>query len=175
MKWKKQGWELSAVKIKTPFLEIEWKPRQENSIPIYIVSKHSGKCLDVSWASLEDGANIIQFYIHGGKNQKWLFKPVGEGCYLIINKLSYKCLDVSSWGTKDGTEIIQYSIHGGDNQKWLLKPTGDGYYQILSKHSGKCLDVSGWSQHDGAKIIQHSAHDGDNQKWELRSAEMDSA
>ena len=37
-----------------------------------IVSRHSGKCLDVSGGSAADGASIIQWQCHGGENQNWL-------------------------------------------------------------------------------------------------------
>ena len=37
-----------------------------------IVSRHSGKCLDVSGGSADDGASIVQWQCHGGQNQNWL-------------------------------------------------------------------------------------------------------
>ena len=36
-----------------------------------IIARHSGKCLDVYAASLEDGASVIQWQCHGGQNQSW--------------------------------------------------------------------------------------------------------
>ena len=36
-----------------------------------LVSRASGKCLDVSGGSLDDGASIIQWQCHGGANQNW--------------------------------------------------------------------------------------------------------
>ncbi|MBV9082650.1 MAG: RICIN domain-containing protein, partial [Acidobacteriaceae bacterium] len=34
---------------------------------------HSGKCLDVSGISVEDGAAVYQWTCWGGDNQKWSF------------------------------------------------------------------------------------------------------
>ena len=44
-----------------------------------IVSRHSGKCLDVSGGSADDGASIIQWQCHGGENQNWLLLRPATG------------------------------------------------------------------------------------------------
>lgn len=41
-----------------------------------IVSKHSGKCLDVADWSKQDGASIQQYTPHGGENQLWSILPL---------------------------------------------------------------------------------------------------
>ena len=40
----------------------------------YIQNVHSGKYLDVRGASEEQGAQVIIFDFHGGKNQQWSYK-----------------------------------------------------------------------------------------------------
>ena len=85
-----------------------------------LVSRHSGMCLDVSGASTEDGATIIQWPCHGGANQQWRLEAVGEG-YRFVARHSGKCLDVTGWSTDDGTGIIQWQCHGGANQTWLAR------------------------------------------------------
>lgn len=130
-----------------------------------ITARHSGKCLDVSGASSDDGAAVIQWSGHGGDNQRWRLVPAGDGYFTITAKHSGKCLDVSGVSRDDGAGIIQWSGWGGDNQKFRLEEAGDGSYRIVAKHSGKCLDVSGASTGDGARVIQWSSWGGDNQKW----------
>ena len=85
-----------------------------------VIARHSGKCLDVSGASTEDGAAIIQWTCHGGANQQWRLEAVGEG-YRFVARHSGKCLDVTGWSTDDGTGIIQWQCHGGANQTWLVR------------------------------------------------------
>jgi len=41
----------------------------------HIVSKHSGKCLDVSGWQTDNGVPIQQWSYHGGDNQKWKLVP----------------------------------------------------------------------------------------------------
>ena len=36
-----------------------------------IVARHSGKCLEVAGASVEDGANVVQGNCNGNDNQRW--------------------------------------------------------------------------------------------------------
>ena len=39
------------------------------------MARHSGKCLDVSGESRNDGGSIVQWSCHGGANQTWLLRP----------------------------------------------------------------------------------------------------
>ena len=39
-----------------------------------VVARHSGKCLDVGYASTEHAANVIQGTCWGGANQQWAFR-----------------------------------------------------------------------------------------------------
>lgn len=65
-------WDIERVTLKVPYLlEIELKNRTVKDVPVHIFSKLSGKCLDVEGASQENAAKIIQYWIHGGDNQKW--------------------------------------------------------------------------------------------------------
>lgn len=144
-----------------------------------ITSKHSGKCLDASGWSRENGARIIQWDWHGGANQRWQLLERGsfnsELVAVFRNLNSEKCLDVSGWSRDNGAEIIQWDYHGGDNQRWRLVPVGDdpGYYYLRSIHSDKCLDVYGWSRENGTAIVQWDCHGGDNQKWQLTLVQSD--
>jgi ricin-type beta-trefoil lectin protein len=86
-----------------------------------LVSRQSGKCLDVSGASTEDGAPIILWQCHGGANQQWRLEPFGEE-YRLVARHSGKCLDVTGWSPENGTRIIQWQCNGGANQTWLIRP-----------------------------------------------------
>jgi hypothetical protein len=43
---------------------------------VFLVAQHSGKVLDVEYASPDDGARVIQYTLHGGANQQWLLHAV---------------------------------------------------------------------------------------------------
>ena len=134
-----------------------------------LVSRNSGKCLDVFGASLDAAASAIQWVCHGGENQQWRLDPAGGGAFHLIARHSGQALDVYGALLDDVTPIIQWPLHGGDNQVWTLVPASDGYVSIVARHSGKALDVEYASTEDGARVIQYTPHGGANQQWLLRA------
>jgi uncharacterized protein (DUF1800 family) len=134
-----------------------------------LVARHSGKCLDVSGVSMDDGAPAIQWTCTGGPNQTWTLQPASDGYYNLIASHSGKLLDVSGASTDDGARVIQWPANGGQNQQWLPQPVSGGYYTLTVRHSGRALDISGVSTDDGAPAIQWTPDGGDNQQWLLRS------
>jgi uncharacterized repeat protein (TIGR03803 family) len=133
-----------------------------------IVSRNSGKCLDVFGASTDAGASAIQWICHGGPNQQWRLESVGGGAFRIVARHSGQALDVFGALLDDVTPIIQWPVNGGDNQAWTLAPAGDGYVTFIARHSGKAMDVEFASTDDGARVIQYTPHGGANQQWLLR-------
>ena len=135
---------------------------------VNIVSKNSGKCMDVAFQSLSPLASVIQYDCWGGDNQKFMFTPVSGG-FRITAKHSGMGLDVSGGpaATYDGPFLIQWPYWGGANEIFTVNPTSDGYLTINPISSGKCLDVAGISKDDGAQVLQWSCWGGDNQKWTL--------
>lgn len=130
-----------------------------------IISKDSGKCLDVQARSMADGANVQQYGCHNLDNQMWRLVQAGDGFWHIMAVHSGKCLEVENQGTGDKVNVRQKQFDGRDNQKWELVDAGDGTCRIVVKHSGKCLEVAGASADDGANVQQHRCHDGNNQTW----------
>jgi hypothetical protein len=133
-----------------------------------IVSRNSGKCLDVFGASIDAGASVIQWTCHGGLNQQWRLDSASDGAVRIIARHSGQALDVFGALLDDLAPIIQWPPHGGDNQAWTLEPVGDGHVRIIARHSGKALDVEFASADDGARVIQYMPHGGLNQQWLIR-------
>ena len=134
-----------------------------------LVSRNSGKCLDVYGASTDAAASVIQWVCHGGENQQWRLEPAGGGAVRIIARHSGQVLDVYGALLDDVTPIIQWPAHGGDNQAWTLESASNGYVFIVARHSGKVLDVEGGSMDDGARVIQYTVHGGANQQWLLHA------
>lgn len=126
---------------------------------------HSGKCLDVEWASDDDGARLIQWGCHGGDNQRFRVTELDGGYHQITARHSGKCLDVTGASAADGAQIIQYGCHGGPNQQFLLIPKTEGNYTLIARNSGKCLDIAGASQDLRAPLIQWGCHGGPNQQF----------
>jgi hypothetical protein len=133
-----------------------------------IMSRLSGKALDVTALSTDDGAGIQQWDYLSGSNQQWSFVPVGNGSFNILNANSGKVLDVTALSTLDGALIQQWDSLGTANQQWNLLPTSAGYTKIQNVNSGKVLDVTALSTLDGAPIQQWDSYaDPGNQQWQI--------
>jgi Ricin-type beta-trefoil lectin domain-like/Right handed beta helix region len=131
-----------------------------------IISKSSGKCLDVSGISTAALALMQQWACWGGDNQTFRFSPVTGG-YEITARNSGLQLDVLGQSTDDGGSIIQYPFWGGANEIWQVTPTSDGYFSLTPINSGKCMNVTESSGADGALMEQRTCSGIDSQKWSL--------
>lgn len=132
-----------------------------------IISRNSGKGLDVNGSSTADGGNIIQWDYWGGNNQQWKLTALSNGYFTITNRNSSKVLDVTSGSTAAGTGIIQYTSNGGNNQQWQVIDIGFGYYEVINRNSGLSLDINGASTANGAGAIQWNWNGGSNQQWQM--------
>ena len=135
---------------------------------VEIVSRLSGKCLDIYGGFTDAGTLAVQWTCHGGANQLWQLVPRGDGAFWIVAQHSGQALDVYGAWTDDLAPVIQWPTHGGANQAWVVEPTSDGYVRLIARHSGKAMDVEGAAVHDGARAIQYTPHGGANQQWLLR-------
>jgi hypothetical protein len=130
-----------------------------------VVGVHSGKCLDVEWASGDNGGNVhLWSCVNGAGNQQWKISPLGGGYVQVQVQHSGKCLDVSNGDTNNGARVQQWDCVGNTNQRWTVKPVGDAF-ALVSAVSGKCLDVDGWGTGDGTKVQLWDCHYGGNQLW----------
>ncbi len=131
-----------------------------------LVSRHSGKALEVGGFGLADGSNVQQWGYVWGENQRWMVTHLGNNQYSVIGADSGKALDVQSWGTTAGSNVHIWTYGGGANQKWTITATGGGYYRLTPTHAtGMCLDVSGVSTADGANVHIWTYGGANNQQW----------
>ena len=133
-----------------------------------IKSVNSGKALDVSWGSKDDGANVLQYTYHGYNNQKWYLERQSDGSYVIKCANSNKVLDVAWASRDDGANVQQCGYNGNACQKWELRRVGSSY-AIINKNSGKALDVSGRSTADNANVLQWRYTGANNQLWNIEA------
>ncbi|SFD19334.1 RICIN domain-containing protein, partial [Streptomyces aidingensis] len=121
----------------------------------YLENRHSGKVLDVSDRSQDNGAGLIQYANNGGTHQQFRFLDSGDGYYRIQARHSNKVLDVYEWNADNGAQIVQWDDLNGTNQQFRAVDAGDGYYRFVNRFSGKALDVWEWSTADGGRISQY--------------------
>ncbi len=126
-----------------------------------IVSKSTGKCLDVRGGSTADEAMVQQFACHGGPDQQWEIRVTGQ----IVSANSRKCLDLGDPGAAGGAAVEQVTCNGGETQRWEVRNTGE----IVDRRDGMCLDAGGGSADTTALML--AACDGSlHQQWNVPQA-----
>ncbi|GAA3730757.1 hypothetical protein GCM10022225_10760 [Plantactinospora mayteni] len=132
-----------------------------------LVSRHSGKALDVYDRSTADGGRIVQWARNDGAWQQWQFVDSGGGYHRLRSRHSGKVLDIRDSSSADGAEVIQWTDQGSTDQQFRLADSDGGYVRLINRNSNKALDVWEWSTADGGRISQYADLGGANQQWQL--------
>jgi hypothetical protein len=131
-----------------------------------LINRQSGKALDVYQASLQDGANLVQWADNGGPNQRWHVTDVGSGYRTLFSQNSGRVLSIWQTSGADGANAVQWVENSGGDQQWQLVPVGS-YYKLVARHSGKVLSILGGSTADGAQAVQWADTGSPDQQWQL--------
>jgi hypothetical protein len=137
-------------------------------VNVYITPSSStwSKFLDVSGASKSWGAQVTQWYLNGGANQKWNIQNLADGNKSFVNANSGQCLTTDGIA---GDGVYQFPCVGAKSQEWNtnLPPNSPGTrYAIQSALSGLYLDVNSASTDAGAVIDTWYWNGGDNQYFQ---------
>ena len=146
---------------------VSWSVLPSN---VRIDNRHSQLSMDVTNASLLNGAAIDQFMAHNGANQLWRLLPIdpveSPNSAAIVSVNSGKALDVPNGSHDSGILIQQFSPNKGPNQLWRFVPGADNAsVQIINENSELALDVPGSSTTPGTNIQQYQPNNGANQQW----------
>ncbi|WP_020613569.1 RICIN domain-containing protein [Sediminispirochaeta bajacaliforniensis] len=87
-----------------------------------ITALHSGKAIDVSGGSDNDGAAVIQYSYHDlASNQWWFVLPAARDGYVkLVCNHSEKCLDVPGAHFSSETNVQQHRDNGTQAQMFKL-------------------------------------------------------
>ena len=133
--------------------------------------------LDVSGASTQPGAPVIDWFVNNGTNQRWVFQipatppggvPIecinGTCAYEIINQNSGQCLTTDGVA---GDQLYQWPCNGSGQQLWStnLGNLSNATDTIQNTSSGQCVDVYGWDPFPGARIDAWPCNGGANQDF----------
>jgi Ricin-type beta-trefoil lectin domain-like len=131
---------------------------------VYLAPESSSvtQFLDVSGASQSWGAQVIQWYLNGGANQKWNIQNLADGNKEFVNANSGQCLTTDGVA---GDGVYQFPCVGAKSQEWSTNlVVGNATdYTIKSALSGLYLDVNGGSRNAGAVIDTWYGNGGNNQ------------
>jgi pimeloyl-ACP methyl ester carboxylesterase len=137
-----------------------------NSGTYEIEAEHSGKIMEVSGASEQEGANVRQWETLDLLNQAWQISKAQEGGFRIIVQHTGKVLTANNEGTEQYTTLVQEDWHDSPHQRWLIQDVG-GEYKLRNIGSGLVADVEATSTENGGDIHLFGWHGGDNQRWNL--------
>ncbi len=132
-----------------------------------IISRVSGKSLDVEGCSQALGANVQQWNAEDAPCQKWIVQATSDGNYTINSVSGGLSLDVSNCSFDDGANIGMWVPNGANCQLWRMEKNSEGYYFIISKNSNKALSIENGSTLDGANVIQKSLSSDISQQFAM--------
>ena len=117
--------------------------------------------LDVSGASVQPGAAIIQWPYNGGLNQVWTLRPAGTD-FEIVNRWSGQCITTDGLA---GHWLYQAVCNGSAGQQWATSITPGNLvgYTIRNPASNLYLDAEGASGSQGAHLDAWYRNGGPNQ------------
>jgi hypothetical protein len=130
-----------------------------------ILSKSSGKFLDIVNNSEGEGARLCQNSFSANENQMWQTEIIRNNNFRIKSLFSEKVVDLEVANQNDEVPVVQKTFYDLPNQIWSFIPVENGYYKIINALTGKCLEVIDASNQDGALIQQRIFANTDNQKW----------
>jgi hypothetical protein len=102
-----------------------WIPGQSNVF--YVQGVASGKNLEFTGPSRDNGAHIQQWDWYGGDNQKWYIESAqafGGGDKYYYNKFSNKVVDTAGGRSTPGAVVWQWERNGAEGQRSCCYFTG---------------------------------------------------
>ena len=132
-----------------------------------LVSRHSGKAIDVCGQSTADRACIQQYSAANQANQQFQFVSSGSGYYRLKARHSSKVIDVLDSSKANGATLIQRPDTGAANQQFRVDDAASGYVKLINRNSGKTLDVWEHSTANGGRISQYDDTGAVNQQFKL--------
>ena len=132
-----------------------------------LLTRVSGKCLDVNHSGSADGTKIQEWTCNGTGAQSFRVEDAGGGSYRLVNSSSGKCVDVNGAGTADGTVVQLWTCNGTGAQAFRIESVGSGYVRVVNTNSSKCVDVTGGASADGTAVELWTCNGGRAQAWKM--------
>ncbi|MGO1053037.1 AbfB domain-containing protein [Crossiella sp. CA198] len=130
---------------------------------------HSGRCLDVYFASWENDARTVIANCHGRANQQWEVIERGQNRYSFKSVNSKKCLEITGGAGNEGAPVGQHECRGDlTRQEWELLPAKDGATELRNRATGKVVQPAGSGTGEGTFLVQAENRHASDQQWTVR-------
>ncbi|XVV09849.1 RICIN domain-containing protein [Actinoplanes sp. CA-131856] len=135
-----------------------------------LASSSSGKCVDVTGASADNSALLIQVACDAAAtNQRWKAVAQANGQFNLANGKSGRCVDVPSASTTSGTQLQQYGCGDGlkTNQLWTFAAStaASGKFLVKSVATGLCVSNRDGSTAGNNPIVEETCSDIARMQW----------
>ncbi|MBM7842868.1 RICIN domain-containing protein [Herpetosiphon giganteus] len=100
----------------------QWQLISTDNGFVRFVSRATGKVMDVSTASTNDGAKIHQWEWVGGANQQWKINDLGNGYGTITARHSGLAVDIPWCDSASGVQLQQVNPTNNDCQSFAFEP-----------------------------------------------------
>ena len=133
-----------------------------------LIDRGSGRCLDVTGASLASGAAAVQWEFTHANSQQWRFVPLRAGSeyYRIEARHSSQCLTLSQAG--ENAALVQRPFQGSAEQQWRLVPAGPaGSFQLENKAEGRVAALANADKFNGTPVLAQKSNGRASQQWRL--------
>ena len=99
----------------------QWKLVAADTGAYRLISKTTGKALDIMLAGENDGAQLHQWKEDiSAPTQSWVLEQTQDGSYKIKSAVSGKCMDIVDISMQDDARLQIWEDLDGENQKWML-------------------------------------------------------
>ncbi|MCF2542803.1 RICIN domain-containing protein [Blautia producta] len=133
----------------------------------YILSgSNPTKCIDITAASKDSGANIQLNTLSDTASQVYAILQKSDGWYIIRNLNSQCNLDVAGANPNPGTNLQQCVSNGNDAQAFKFYQSSDQCVYIKNK-LGTYIDLCNGDTTSGNNIQLFSFNGSSAQKWKL--------
>ncbi|MEU2059582.1 RICIN domain-containing protein [Streptomyces sp. NPDC013455] len=137
-------------------LVFDFEPTARDITAMRLRNVNSGRCLTPYGASLNDGANVVQWECNGHSGENWYWNGSE-----IRSFLSNRCLTVYGASTANGANAVQWACNGSAAQRWSRVSGAGGGSMLVNGNSGKCLTIYGAGAGDGVQATQWSCDSTD--------------
>lgn len=133
-------------------------------------SKAANKLLDVSNASVENGAKVDCWTDTRSNAQRWRITCIGKDVYTLTNAGSGKLLHIAAV-PGDSVAVDQFENTNGDDVKWNIKKAGKGMYFLRpTANASLSLGLHPDDTADGGAVSLGRLTGNDAQQWALQKS-----
>jgi hypothetical protein len=148
-----------------------WRIQNIGASHFKISSVSNSKVFDISGASREIGARLLNYEWSDAFNQKWHIIDCRNGYHRFVNINTLgKTLEISGGSKTPGTDAVLCNFSWKDNQMFRIARVSEDFesgksYMIVNISSNKALEASG--THQLSPVIQSPQLQKPQQIWKL--------